>query len=398
MQTILKRCCSGQTIVVLVATFIVLMLMLALAMEWGRLTRARTEMQQWCDAAALAGAADLPNAGVAKSVAASYYARNLDLKEDDYKLIGTDGNTSIYQIGTDKVYITTPYDSDVIRSLGISPEYAMRVCSERDVGLYFGELVGIPSMRASACATGVNEGAGACYVFYNCDPDNSITITGSNVGERVSINGRMHTNQDFIVHGHNHRGSSPVTVAGRVVITGTGHSFNIVRVPLQPCPEFPTSTISLESYRKMAAESGQLIIGRDYRIDRSKPPSGVVYVEGGDITGVGDGVSANVTLIAVRMDGRGGNIRITGNSWDLRASDGITLMYATDSVDIHATNSSFDGLIYISDGDFRFTGSNSTSKITVVARRGIRIDGRNLIFEALCPSPIAIRGGIILVE
>lgn len=394
----LKRYCRGQTIVVLIATFIVLMLMLALAMEWGRLTRARTEMQQWCDAAALAGAADLPNANTAKSTAASYYARNLGLGENDYKLIGTQGNTSIYRIGTDKVYITTPYESDTARSLGISPEYVIRVCSERDVGLYLGQLVGVESMMASACATGVNEGAGACYVFYNCDPDNSITVTGSNVGERVSINGRVHTNQDFIVHGHNHRASGPVTVAGRVIITGTGHSFNIVRVPLQPCPEFPRMPVSLDDYRRMAQQSGQLIIGRDYRIDRNNPPSGVVFVEGGDIVGGGVGVSANVTLIAVRVGGRGGNIKITGNSWDLRASDGVTLMYATNGVEINATDSSFDGLIYISDGDFRFTGSNCDSRITVVAARGIRIDGRDLLFEALCPSPIAIRGGISLVE
>ncbi|MFA4028272.1 MAG: hypothetical protein GDYSWBUE_000133 [Candidatus Fervidibacterota bacterium] len=398
MQGMYKRRCSGQTMVVLVATFIVLMLMLALAMEWGRLTRARTEMQQWCDAAALAGAADLPNADTAKSTAASYYARNLGLGENDYKLIGTQGNTSIYQIGTDKVYVTTPYESDVTRSLGIAPEYVIRVCSERDVGLYLGQLIGVSSMMASACATGVNEGAGACYVFYNCDPNSSLIITGSNIGERVSIKGRLHTNQDFIVHGHNHRASGPVTVVGRSVITGTGHSFNIVRVPLQPCPEFPTLPTSLDSYRKMAEESGQLIIGKDYRISRDNPPSGVVFVEGGDIIGTGTGVSANVTLIAVSASGRGGNIKITGNSWDLRASDGVTLMYATNGVEINATGSSFDGLIYISDGDFRFTGSNCDSRITVVAARGIRVDGHDLLFEAPCPSLISVKGGISLVE
>lgn len=391
----MRRSCSGQTITVLVATFIVLMLMLALAIEWGRLTRARTEMQQWCDAAALAGAADLPDANTAKNSAASYYARNLGLGENDYKLVGTSGNTSIYEIGTDKVYITTPYESDITRSLGVSPEYAIQVCSERNVGLYFGVLVGIPSMKASACATGINEGAGICYIFFNCDTTSPITVTGSNVGERVSINGRVHTNQDFIVHGHNHRASALVTVVGRTIITGTGHSFKIIKVPVQPCPEFPTP---LDNYREMARQSGQLIIGRDYEIDRNNPPTGVVFVEGGDIIGTGDGVTANVTLIAVRTGRGGGNIRIVGNSWNLRASDGKTLMYATSGVDIHATASAFEGLIYISDGYMRYTGSNSELTVTVVAARGIRVDGHDLFFDIMKPCPIAAPGGTRLVE
>jgi len=385
---------AGQTLIVLVASFIVLLLMLALAMEWGRLTRARTEMQQWCDSAALAGAADLPNSSAAKNIAASYYARNLGLDENDYKLIGESGNTSTYQIGTDTVHITTPYEDDTTRSLGVPPEYAIRVCSERDVGLYFGQLVGILSMKASACATAINE-IGRCFVFFNCDTTQPITITGSNVGKEVSIDGSVHTNQDFIVHGRNHSASGPVTYVGRVRITGSGHSFNTVKVPVQPCPEFP---MSLDEYRKTAQKQGQLFIGRDYKIDRSNPPSGVVFVEGGDIIGTGDGVSANVTLIAVSAGGRGGNIRITGNSWELKASDGTTLMYATDSVEIHGTSNSFEGLIYISDGDLRWTGSNSTSDVTVVAAKGIRVDGHNLIFRRPEPCPIAARGQVSLVE
>jgi hypothetical protein len=390
-----RRSRAGQTLIVLVASFIVLMLMLALAMEWGRLTRARTEMQQWCDASALAGAADLPNASAAKNVAASYYARNLGLNENDYKLISESGNTSTYQIGTDTVHITTPYEDDTTRSLGISPEYAIKVCSERDIGLYFGQLLGILSMRASACATAVNSGAGRCFVFFNCDPTQPITITGSNVGHDISIDGSIHTNQNLIVHGHRHRCSGPVTYVGEVVITGSGHYFNTVKVPVQPCPEFP---MSLDEYRKTAQSQGQLIIGRDYRIDRDNPPSGVVYVEGGDIIGSGDGVSANVTLIAVKAGGRGGNIKITGNSWNLKASDGVTLMYATDSVEIDGTSNSFNGLIYISNGGMRWTGSNSTSYVTVVAAKGIMVDGNDLIFIRPQPCPIATRGQISLVE
>jgi len=156
--------------------------------------------------------------------------------------------------------------------------------------------------------------------------------------------------------------------------------------------------MSLDEYRKTAQSQGQLIIGRDYRIDRNNPPSGVVYVEGGDIIGSGGGVSANVTLIAVKAGGRGGNIKITGNSWNLKASDGVTLMYATDSVEINGTSNSFNGLIYISNGDMRWTGSNSTSYVTVVAAKGIRVDGNDLIFIRPQPCPIATGGQISLVE
>jgi hypothetical protein len=73
-------------------------------------------------------------------------------------------------------------------------------------------------------------------------------------------------------------------------------------------------------------------------------------------------------------------------------------MYATDGVEINATSSSFSGLIYISNGDMRWTGSDSTSYVTVVAAKGIRVDGNDLIFIRPQPCPIATRGQISLVE
>ncbi|HID07202.1 MAG TPA: hypothetical protein EYP10_08635 [Armatimonadetes bacterium] len=383
-----RRRRRGLTLVLFVLVIVVLMLMLALAIEWGRLTRARTEMQQWCDASALAGAADLPNATQAKRSAAEYYARNLGLDPADYEQISSDGNTTTYRIGTDEVAITTPYEDDTIRSLGISPEYAIRVCSSRQVELYLGRLAGVQVMTVSACATAIFEQAGGAYVLFNNSQTTPLTITGS----AVLIDGSVHTNQDLIVRGSSHRATGTTTVVGRATITGSNHSFDIQNVSVQDRPQLPTS---LTEYRQQAQQNGQLIIGRDYHISQANFPEGVVYVEGGNITAQGHAFNRNVTLIAVRRFGRGGHIRVVGSSWTLRASDNVLLFYGDRGVELHGYNNSVYGIIYAPNGNVRITGAGWVFRTSVISE-GIRIDAHTMRFS-LGPNIFGI-GGVRLVE
>lgn len=380
----------GLTLVLFVLVIVVLMLMLALAIEWGRLTRARTEMQQWCDAAALAGAADLPNATQAKRSAAEYYARNLGLDPADYEQISTDGNTTTYRIGTDEVAITTPYEDDITRSLGIPAEYAIRVCSSRQVELYLGRLAGVQNMTVSACATAIFEQIGAQYVLFNNSQTTSLTITGT----AVLVDGSVHTNQDLIVRGSSHRATGTTTVVGRATITGSNHSFDIQNVSVQDRPELPTT---LAEYRQRAQQNGQLIVDRDYHISQSNFPQGVVYVEGGDIIAQGHAFNSSVTLIAIAASpsGPGGRIQIIGSSWTLRASDNVLLFYGDRGVELHGYNNSAYGVVYAPNGSVRMTGAGWVFRTTVVGE-GIRIDGHTMRF-GVGPN-IFGRGGIRLVE
>lgn len=348
---------------------IALMLMLTCVIEWGRVLRARTEMQQWCDAAALAGAFELPNAESAKRVAAEYYARNLGLEPWQCVLIGEDGETTTYRVGSDGVSITTPYEDEEVQRSGIASEYAISVSAKRQVTTILGRMLNVDVINVSAKSVAVYEQSPLKCVLFNNSRNDPLTITGSN----VKIDGSLHTNADLVVHGSRHSASGIASVVGLARITGSSNSFNVQRSSHRQPPPLP---MALEHYRQQAEKSGQLIIGRDYRFSSNDPPSGVVFVEGGDIISQGHGFGANVTLIAVRKFGKGGSIRIVSNSWQLNASDGVLLMFATDEIEVHGSNISFNGVIYAPDAYVRITGSGIAS--TSLIGGSIRIDGSNM--------------------
>lgn len=370
MSYLVLRCREkGATMLIIAFLMIALILMLICAIEWGRTLRARTEMQQWCDAAALAGASELPSAESAKRVAAEYYARNLGLEPWQCVLIGEDGDIATYRIGSDEVSITTPYEDDEVQRSGIAPKYAISVSAKRQVAMILGRMLNVDVVNVSAKSVAVYDQSPFKWVLFNSSRDDPLTITGSD----VKIDGSLHTNADLVVRGSRHSASGIASVVGLAQITGSSHSFNVQRASYRQPPPLPTA---LEHYRQQAEKSGQLIIGRDYRLSSSNPPSGVVFVEGGDIISHGHGFSANVTLIAMRKDGSGGSIRIVGNSWQLSASDGVLLMFATDEVEVHGSSISFSGVIYAPDAYVRITGSGIAS--TSVIGDNIRVDGSDM--------------------
>lgn len=360
---------SSMTMLAIAFIMLALMLILAVAVEWGRLIQARSEMQQWCDAAALAGAAELPNAKSATQVAAGYYARNLGMELWQCLIIDEQDGKAVYDIGGDEVTITTPYQDNEVQRSGVTPEYAISVSAEREVPMMMGRLLRINSINVSANSVAIYEPSSLKWVLFNNSSNEPLTITGS----EIHIEGSLHTNSDLVVRGSRHDATGVASVVGFAQITGSGHSFNVRRTSQRQPPPLPTA---LEFYRKQAEQSGQLIVGEDYKLSASDMPSGIVFVEGGDIISHGHGFNANVTLIAVRKGGRGGRIRIVSNSWQLSPSDGILLMYADEEVEIHGSNIAFNGIIYAPNGYVRITGSGIAS--TGIIGNGIRIDGHGM--------------------
>lgn len=345
--------------------------MLACVIEWGRVARAGTEMQQWCDAAALAGAFELPNAESAKRVAVEYYAHNLGVEPWQCVLIGEDGETATYRVGSDEVSVTTPYEDEEVRRSGVASEYAISVSAKRQVAMILGRVLNVDVISVSANSVAVYDQSPFKWVLFSNSRNDPLTITGSD----VQIDGSLHTNDDLVVRGSRHSASGIASVVGLAQITGSSHSFNVQRSSYRQPPPLP---MALEHYRQQAEKSGQLIIGRDYQFSSNNPPSGVVFVEVGDIISQGHGFSADVTLIAVRKGGKGGSIRIVGNSWRLSASDGVLLMFATDEVEVHGSSISFNGVIYAPDAYVRITGSGIAS--TSVIGNYIRVDGSGMDF------------------
>ncbi|HIE09487.1 MAG TPA: hypothetical protein EYP65_06510, partial [Armatimonadetes bacterium] len=89
---------KGQVLIFVTVGIVFFTALLALVTETGRVYHARGQLFDFCDAAALAGAQDLPASSVAKQTAIEYYAKNLGASPDEIEVIGEEDDTTIYRV------------------------------------------------------------------------------------------------------------------------------------------------------------------------------------------------------------------------------------------------------------------------------------------------------------
>lgn len=144
MKNLLKKIKdeSGQALVIVAASVIVLMGVTAFSVDMGMAYNAKAELQAAADAAALAGAQDLPNASLAAETANSY----VDLNYDD----------------VDKVVVTTPYK--------LNPKQIEVTC-EKTFEYMFAKVLGFDSkvIKVRAVATSEATWEGDALPFINLD-------------------------------------------------------------------------------------------------------------------------------------------------------------------------------------------------------------------------------------
>ncbi len=133
----------------------------ALAIDWGFIYSTRHQLQNFVDAAALAGAQELPDAANARLQAVANYARNygenfqipspspqpVSCPPDDPDL---QPPTVCYRVGNDLVQVTTPYQ----RTGDPSPNpnfISVKAC--RTISLSFARVIGVTQIRVCARAT-----------------------------------------------------------------------------------------------------------------------------------------------------------------------------------------------------------------------------------------------------
>lgn len=157
----------GVTLIFVTLCLFALLGAAAFAVDWGLLTFTKHQLQNFVDAAALAGAQDLPNPVNARQSATTNYARNyadnfgLTTPPIPQSISCTDPiapTTVCYRIGTDEVQVTTPYASpgDLAPA---SNRIHVRAC--RIVPLFFARLLGTTSRRV--CAEAVARKGGSSF-------------------------------------------------------------------------------------------------------------------------------------------------------------------------------------------------------------------------------------------
>ena len=177
----------GSAAILFVLCLPVLLGFAALAMDVGMLHLTKVEMQNAADAAALAGAQDLPNASNA-----------ISSSKDFAELNGAEkSNTTA----------TTPYDGDSTK---------VEVVCTKNVEYSFARVLGFTDADVSARAVAQKISLFGGYAIFSGDPGEKLTLNG----EGIDVIGAVHTNNIFEANGERITVSDVVEAPDGYILNG----------------------------------------------------------------------------------------------------------------------------------------------------------------------------------
>ena len=234
---------SGQAIILFALVFVVLCSFAALALDLGGAYIEKSSLQTAADAAALAGAQDLPDAAAASNTAIYYAGQN------DAAAVTT---------------ATAPYNGD---------SNMIEVVCTKTITYTFARLLGFSDTTVSARAVAKKEqplGGAFDYTLFSGHPSAALSITGS--GQYVS--GNAHSNYKFSITGSNQtiNGSADAVSTFRITgsdidisgvcrgssVTTTGSGIDIGTIINSPAPFVDMPDFS-EAIRLQAEACGQVL-------------------------------------------------------------------------------------------------------------------------------------------
>ncbi|NLI53449.1 MAG: hypothetical protein GX417_03905 [Clostridiales bacterium] len=345
----------GQSTILLALSIVVLCGVVAMVVDVGMVGVNREQLQTAADAAALAGAYDLPSASAAQTTAIHYAELN-----------GVEsGHTSV----------TTPYNGD-------SKKIEV-VCTET-VEYTFARILGytskVVSARAVAEKTGMNGGAFGFAVFSGNDSD-TLTFNGSG----IYIDGSAHANYRIKINGSgqtitgNAEAVSTVTANGSSItvggtfqgssVTTHGSGISIGNTVASPAAflEMPNFSAAIEA---QAAAAGtkytgtQTFNGSNLNLDTPIYVDGNVVINGSHFNGTG-------FILAT------GDITFNGSNLKNSSSASICFYSETGDITINGSGSELDGVLYAPNGTITMNGSGQTVNGRVIADK-VNFNGSGL--------------------
>lgn len=337
---------EGQILILFALTIVAIMGFVALIVDGGIIQMTRENMQIACDAAALAGAQVLPDAGTAVSTAKNFASLN-----------GADPSNTV---------VTTPYNGDANK--------IEVVCTE-DVQFSFAAVLGFTegdiSARAVAQKMGMAGGPFG-YTLFSGDPNFTLTLNGSH----TTIGGSAHSNADFVMNGSHQTITKSVEALPRITINGShitvshiaqaeqivthGSDLNIGEkvfsaAPWIDMPDF-SDMIQAEAETAGQAYSGNKTYNGVYlTVDDPIYVDGNLTVNGSHFTGKG------VVLVSGDITLNGSNLSSTGSS--------ICFYSESGNITINGSHIELDGLVYAPTGSIIMNGSHQTINGRVIGNR-----------------------------
>ena len=367
---------TGQSVIIIVLSMVVLCGFAALGIDIGVQTTKQGELQNAADAAALAGANELPNASTAKSKAAQYAQTN-----------GVDAGRTV---------ATTPYKGNA-NKIEVVCKDTVRFSFARIFGLHSTEI----TARSVAEKTGLTGGPFGYALFAGSTSDAPELNSSSQY-----IGGSTHSNNSFTMRGSNMTitgnaeavttftsSGSDVTIGGICQGASLDISGSNSKIPnrMTTAASIITMPDLSADAKAEAAKSGvtytgdQTWSGSSINVDKSVYVDGSLTVSGSSFTGQGILLAKN-------------NISLYGSVLASTTSSSVCIYSQTGNIQLSGSSIEVDGILYAPNGDVMITGSSITVKGRVIAKT-VHIYGSDIdIISGANDLSCLPGGGVTLVE
>lgn len=307
---ILKENEQGQALVVFALALVVIMGFAATALDVGRVALEKSEMQNIVDAAALAGAQELPSAINAQNIATSIAEAN-----------GAE---------TSEIKITSPYKGD--------PNSLEIVCT-RKIMYSFARVLGFTEIDLSVRAVAM-KGASLPQVFTDYGIFSESATEPLSIGKNNNeSNGAIHANNKVVINGNNNQFARVTANAGITVNLKKNNIGSLDEdVPIITIPEeFKQALLDQVTSAPQKYTGNQTFGGNGLDLNQS------VYVQG------------NVTIKGNNLTGKGfiyatGDIKIDGNNTQIGTAAEPVFIYSEKDVIIAGNNNVMYCVIYAPNG------------------------------------------------
>jgi len=352
----------GQGLVLAALAMSVVMGFAAMAVDAGSFYQERRGLQNAADAAALAGAQELPQNPSAAVQKATEYAG-----------LNEPGAT---------VQVTTPY-------LGDARKIEVRV--SRQFGWLFGRVLGMTTSEVAARAVAQRAKG---YAIFQTDPncDEELEIQGNS----LYVDGSVHGDGEVELDGNNGTVTGAFTWVCDFENDGNGWTFGSGPTQLpDPVPppvdfeysDFPPCTFSSGGDLNITKNTGQYWQGGSFNYNHTLVSG--VYCAGGSISLDVTQVTGNVTFVA-HGDVK---IKITGNNYNFTPYRYGVLAFTDGSndgddddhdghhegeIELEGNYGTFTGMLLAPNGEVELEGNNLTSTGTLLLGNEVEIDGNSI--------------------
>ena len=359
---------GGQVIVLTVLVLIVLLGMAALVVDVGYAYYTQRSLQSSTDAAALAGAQELPNAAVATTVAQRY-----------------SGVPGAKNEQANVPSVTASVETLCRPEAPCKPVNAIEVEQTAVVSTLFARVLGIDTYTVSTRAVAWQRSGGTPWAIFAYDSECGSLVLKVNGGD-ATVRGAMHTNGKLEIDGEGFTAdytSAPDKCEHDVEEgsdLGGGSDQPEVENTLQPWPRYydEDEFLCTVSRPKIKLEAGDEING--------------TYCASESFEANGDDLKGTITVLAPK-------ITLNGNNHVFRPHQHDMLFFSTGTKDdeliVNGNGNDLEGVFFSPRGRIKLNGDSSSIKGLI---EGFKVEVNGNGFEMIGDGPDTGDRGIALIE